>query len=206
MSDTHSKAERMVGSIDEPKATNGYHETEYADVQSSESSRMTFKKLSALNALLMLSAMSMLPFFLIGGSLCINLVEMFLILAFIAVDLNGPNSYTWLGMVYALAFAAVAPIAGAVSDLVGRRNFALSGCLIVIAGLVVVGTANRMDIGIGGMAIVGAGAGISQTMSVAGIAEIVPAKHRGAYLGTIYMCFFPMAPASAYGTGCNSFI
>src|SRR5437868_6873470 len=99
MSDTQSKAERMVGSMDEPKATNGYHETEYADVQSAPG--MTFKKLSALNALLMLSAMSMLPFFLIGGSLCNSPLEKFLILAFVAVDLNGPNSYTWLGMVYA---------------------------------------------------------------------------------------------------------
>jgi MFS family permease len=103
-------------------------------------------------------------------------------------------------MVYPLAFAAVAPVAGAVSDFVGRRYLALSGTVVVITGLIVVGTAHRIEIGIAGMAITGVGAGITQTISVAGIAEIVPAKHRGAYLGTVYMCFFPMAPASAYGT------
>lgn len=102
-------------------------------------------------------------------------------------------------MVYALSFAAVAPVAGAVSDLAGRRYLGLSGAAIVIAGLIVLGTAQRMEIGIAGMAITGAGAGIAQTISVAGVSEIVPAKHRGAYLGTIYMLFFSMAPASAYG-------
>ena len=67
MSENTSKAERMAGSIDDPKDTNGFTETEH--IESYSPSRMTFKKLSALNALLMLSAMSMLPFFLIGGSL-----------------------------------------------------------------------------------------------------------------------------------------
>ena len=121
-------------------------------------------------------------------------------LAYISADLGGPTTYTWLAMVYPLAFAAVAPVARAVSDFVGRRYLALSGTVVVITGLIVVGTAHRIEIGIAGMAITGVGAGITQTISVAGIAEIVPAKHRGAYLGTVYMCFFPMAPASAYGT------
>ena len=64
-----SKMERITGSGDDPKDLNGFLETEYT-LESQRPSRMTFKKLSALNALLMLSAMSMLPFFLIGGSLC----------------------------------------------------------------------------------------------------------------------------------------
>lgn len=115
------------------------------------------------------------------------------------MDLGGPKIYTWLGMVYTLAFASLAPVAGSISDLVGRRYLGLLGAVMVTAGLIVLGTAQRMEIGIAGMAITGAGAGIAQTISVAGIAEIVPAKHRGAYLGTIYMLFFPMAPASAYG-------
>jgi MFS family permease len=107
-------------------------------------------------------------------------------------------------MVYALAFASLAPVAGSISDLVGRRYLGLSGAAMVITGLIVLGTAQRMEIGIAGMAITGAGAGIAQTISVAGISEIVPAKHRGAYLGTIYMLFFPMAPASAYGSPLNN--
>ena len=119
------------------------------------------------------------------------------------MDLGGPKIYTWLGMVYALAFASLAPVAGSISDLVGRRYLGLLGAVMVTAGLIVLGTAQRMEIGIAGMAITGAGAGIAQTISVAGIAEIVPAKHRGAYLGTIYMLFFPMAPASAYGSPLN---
>jgi len=57
----------MVGSIDEAKPASS--ETEHYE-DSKAPSRMTWKKFSALKALLMLSAMSMLPFFLIGGSLC----------------------------------------------------------------------------------------------------------------------------------------
>jgi MFS family permease len=113
--------------------------------------------------------------------------------------LGEEDSDTWLALVYALGFAAIAPVAGHLSDTFGRRYLAIIGTLLVIVGLVVTGTAHRMEVGIAGMAITGFGAGITQTISVAGVSEIVPVRLRGAYLGTIYLCFIPMAPASAYG-------
>lgn len=95
--------------------------------------------------------------------------------------------------------AAVAPFAGAVSDLIGRRYPAVFGTVLVIIGMVVVGTAHQMNVAIGGMAIAGVGAGICQTLGIAGIAELVPVNQRGRYIGTVFMLFSPMAASTAYG-------
>jgi MFS family permease len=123
-----------------------------------------------------------------------------LIAANIASDIGGESVYTWLAMVNSLTFAAVAPFAGAVSDLVGRRYVALLGAGLVITGMIVVGTAHHMPIAIGGMAISGVGAGLSQVVGLAGVAELVPVHHRGKYLGKIFLLFSPMAASSAYGS------
>jgi MFS family permease len=122
-----------------------------------------------------------------------------LIVAYTVADIGGNDSHTWLGLVNSLAVAVVAPVAGAVSDLVGRRYVGLTGVLLIIAGMIVVGTAHSMSVAIGGMALAGAGSGLAQTVGVAGACEIAPVKNRGAYLGTIYLFFILMAPASAYG-------
>lgn len=114
-------------------------------------------------------------------------------------DIGGNDSRTWLGIVNCLAVAAVAPVAGAVSDLIGRRYIGLLGLLLIIAGMIVVGTAHSMPVGIGGMALAGVGSGLAQTVGVAGVCEMVPVRSRGKYLGIIYLFFIVMAPASAYG-------
>jgi MFS family permease len=103
-------------------------------------------------------------------------------------------------MVHGLAFAAVAPFAGHISDLVGRRVLGLAATLIIIVGMVVVGTAHRMEVAIIGMAVAGMGGGITGVMGIAGALEIVPVNMRGRYLGTIFLIFLPMAPSCAYGT------
>jgi len=158
-----------------------------------------FKWLNTLTAALGLSAIAMLPLFLVAGSLGISLFEN-ANSEYIAADIGGEDSYTWLATVYNLALAAVAPSAGILSDKIGRRYLALTGPLLIITGMAVFGTAQTMPVAIGGMAIAGAGGGISQTIGVAGVAEIVPVKHRGKFLGTVYLCFSPMAAAPSYGT------
>jgi MFS family permease len=114
-------------------------------------------------------------------------------------DIGGFAIRTWLPLVHSLAFAAVAPFAGHVSDLVGRRYIALGATTLIIIGMVVFGTAHAMDVAIIGMAIAGMGGGIGGTVGVAGILEIVPVKMRGRYLGTVFLHFLPMGPSVAYG-------
>lgn len=115
-------------------------------------------------------------------------------------DIQGFGIRTWVPFVHSLAFAAVAPFVGHVSDLVGRRYLALVGTIIIIVGMVVVGTAHYSSVVIIGMAIAGMGGGITGVTGVAGVLEIVPVNNRGRYLGTVFMIFLPMGPSVAYGT------
>jgi MFS family permease len=43
--------------------------------------------------------------------------------------------FRWLGIVYTLAVAAVAPFAGATSDFMGRRYASLLGAAFVVIGM-----------------------------------------------------------------------
>lgn len=60
--------------------------------------------------------------------------------------------------------AATAPFAGAMSDLMGRRYASLLGALLVVVGMIIVGTAHRVNVAIGGMAIAGVGAGLAEVI------------------------------------------
>jgi len=122
-----------------------------------------------------------------------------LISASIAAAIGGNDSYTWLPLVNALALAAVAPFAGHLSDLIGRRHLGILGAALVLVGMIVVGTAHQMNVAIGGMAMAGAGSGIAQVIGIAGVAEVVPVRMRARFLCTIYLIFSPMAPAPGYG-------
>lgn len=115
-------------------------------------------------------------------------------------DIGGFGIRLWLPLVHSLAFAAVAPFAGHVSDLVGRRYLALASTVVIIVGMVVLGTAHQLTVAIIGMAIAGMGGGIGGTLGIAAILEIVPVYMRGRYLGTVFLLFLPMGPSVAYGT------
>jgi MFS family permease len=122
-----------------------------------------------------------------------------LTVAFIAADIGGEESFTWLAMAMSLAFAAVAPTFGALSDLIGRRFLGVMGACLVIAGLAVVGTAQNMPVAIAGMAVTGTGAGICQVIGISGILELVPLRRRGKYMAIVWLVYLPMAPAPGYG-------
>jgi len=83
--------------------------------------------------------------------------------------------------------------------LIGRRYVALLGAGLVMLGMLVVGTAHTMEVAIGGMAIAGAGAGLSELIGAAGVAELAPVRSRGKYIGTIFLLILPFAASAAYG-------
>jgi MFS family permease len=119
--------------------------------------------------------------------------------AYTVADIGGQPSQAWLAIANTLALAAVAPFAGAISDLIGRRYVALLGAGLVVVGMIVVGTAHRMNVAIGGMAIAGAGAGLAELIGAAGVAELAPVKARGKYIGTIFLLILPFSASAAYG-------
>ena len=93
----------------------------------------------------------------------------------------------------------MAPFAGSLSDVIGRRYLGIAGAVTVTVGMVVVGTAHKMPIAIIGMGIAGAGSGITGVTGFAGIVELVPVHSRGRYMGTIFMFFTPLGASTAYG-------
>jgi MFS family permease len=120
--------------------------------------------------------------------------------AYTVADIGGASSEAWLGVAFTLAVAAIAPMAGAVSDLIGRRYAALLGPCFIIIGLIVVGTAHRMDVAIGGITIAGVGGGLAETIGSAGFLELAPANSRGKYFGTAILLDIPFGAALTYGS------
>jgi len=102
-------------------------------------------------------------------------------------------------MANTLSIAATAPFSGAVSDLIGRRWVALTGLLFVMFGMLLVGLAKRMDVAIGGCAVVGVGAALAELIASAGVMEIVPVNKRGKYVGVLFLLYIPVMGCSAFG-------
>ncbi|KAH0845033.1 putative major facilitator superfamily transporter [Fonsecaea pedrosoi] len=128
-----------------------------------------------------------LPLYFVGGSLSL-----------IAADLNIIDGAAWLGVSNNLAVAAVAPFCGYLQDLFGKRNVVLAGCLLVLAGSVVMGTSHGLSQAAAGMSIEGAGAGILELTSIAGVSEIVPVAKRGLYLALLQAAIIPFWPYIMY--------
>jgi hypothetical protein len=76
----------------------------------------------------------------------------------------------------------------------------LFGTSLLFAGMLLVALCKDIDSAIGGMAVAGAGAGITQTVGIAGIVELVPVSWRGRYVGLGFMLFLPFGASTAYGT------
>jgi len=119
--------------------------------------------------------------------------------AYTVADIGGATSFAWLAIANTLSLAAVAPFAGAISDLIGRRYVALLGALFVCIGMIIIGTAHRMEVAIGGMAIAGVGAGLGELIGAAGIVELAPVKSRGKYIGAAFLLILPFSASAAYG-------
>lgn len=161
---------------------------------------MTFKRFMVLLSLVWLLVTSATPILFITAVLCKHFKLLsWLIKAYIVADIGGAQSEAWLGTASTVATAAIAPFAGAISDLIGRRYVALLGSALIIIGMIVVGTAQRMDVAIGGTAIVGVGGGLAELVGFAGIQELAPVRSRGKYMGTAFLFNLPFGAAQAYG-------
>lgn len=130
---------------------------------------------------------SQIPLYFVGASL-----------QYIIDDVGGTDKESWLPVANTLAIAATAPFVGYMQDLVGRRYIALLGCILLIVGVVLVGTAHEIGRAIGGMALAGVGAGIGELTALAGISEIVPVNKRGIYLAVATGCIIPFSPYILY--------
>lgn len=60
-------------------------------------------------------------------------------------DIGGTTYWVWFITANLLSSAAVCPFVGALSDLLGRKHVAIIGCLAILTGQIICGTARTMN-------------------------------------------------------------
>ncbi|MFC4222402.1 MDR family MFS transporter [Lysinibacter cavernae] len=98
-------------------------------------------------------------------------------------ELNGVDHMLWVTTAYILASTIMLPVYGKLGDLIGRKGLFIGAIGLFIAGSIVGGLAQDMTWLIVGRAIQGLGGGGLMILSQAIIADVVPARERGRYMG-----------------------
>lgn len=98
-------------------------------------------------------------------------------------ELNGVNQMNWVITAYILATTIMMPIYGKLGDQLGRKPLIITAISIFMAGSVVGGLASSMPLLIAARAVQGIGGGGLMILSQAAIADVVPARQRGKYMG-----------------------
>lgn len=104
-------------------------------------------------------------------------------------NLHGVSQMLWVTTAYLLASTIMMPVYGKLGDLVGRRGILIGAIAIFVVGSVVGGLAPDMLWLIIGRAIQGIGGGGLMILAQATIADIVPPKDRGKYVGPMGAVF-----------------
>jgi EmrB/QacA subfamily drug resistance transporter len=104
-------------------------------------------------------------------------------------DLGGLNHLSWVVTSYLLASTVSTPIYGKLGDMIGRKPVFLAAIVIFLAGSMLAGLSQSMGELIGFRALQGAGAGGLMVSAQAIIADIVPPRQRGRYMGLIGSVF-----------------
>lgn len=89
-------------------------------------------------------------------------------LSYMVADLGNAAGSVWIPVSNTLVLAAVSPFAGYLEDLFGRRNITLIGAVMIMVGIVLVGTAKGFAQAVGGMSLAGGGAAIGELTALAG--------------------------------------
>ena len=98
-------------------------------------------------------------------------------------QLHGVDEMLWVTTAYILASTIMLPVYGKLGDLIGRKGLFIGAIAIFIVGSIVGGMATDMTTLIVGRAVQGLGGGGLMLLSQAIIADVVPARERGRYMG-----------------------
>lgn len=104
-------------------------------------------------------------------------------------ELNGVDLMLWVMTAYILASTIMMPIYGKVGDLIGRKGLLLFAIVAFMSGSVIGGLAADMNMLILARVVQGIGGGGLMILSQAIIADVVPARERGKYMGVMGAVF-----------------
>ena len=98
-------------------------------------------------------------------------------------DLHGVDQMLWVTTAYILAATIMMPVYGKLGDLFGHKVLFFSGLALFLGGSVLGGLAHNMPMLIAARGIQGLGGGGLMILSMSIIADIVPPRRRGTYMG-----------------------
>lgn len=98
-------------------------------------------------------------------------------------ELNGVNHMLWVTTAYILAATITMPIYGKLGDLIGRKSLFIFALGLFLVGSIIGGLSPAMNWLIAGRAVQGLGGGGLMILSQAIIADVIPARDRGRYMG-----------------------
>ncbi|MFI9759697.1 MFS transporter [Streptomyces sp. NPDC051963] len=104
-------------------------------------------------------------------------------------ELHGLDKMSWAITAYLLTSTVVLPIYGKLGDLLGRKSVFQFAIVVFVVGSALAGRAGTMDQLIAYRAVQGVGAGGLMIGVQAIIADIVPPRQRGRYMGLIGAAF-----------------
>lgn len=104
-------------------------------------------------------------------------------------ELNGANLMLWVITAFILASTVMMPIYGKLGDLIGRKYLLIGAIVIFLIGSVIGALPPDMTWLIIARVIQGIGGGGLMILSQAIIADVVPARERGKYMGMIGATF-----------------
>lgn len=100
-------------------------------------------------------------------------------------DLNGVDHMMWVITAFMLAESVMMPIYGKIGDLLGRKQLFIGALVVFLIGSILGAVANSMLMLIIGRAVQGIGGGGLMILSQAIIADVIPARERGRYMGVM---------------------
>ncbi|QPK83909.1 MFS transporter [Corynebacterium qintianiae] len=104
-------------------------------------------------------------------------------------ELGGVDHMSWVISVFMVTMTIAMPVNGKLGDGLGRKWLYIGSIALFVIGSAIGGFAHTMELLILGRAIQGLGAGGMMVNSQAIIAEVVPARERGKYMGAIGAVF-----------------
>ena len=104
-------------------------------------------------------------------------------------ELGGVDHMSWVISAFLVTMTIAMPVNGKLGDILGRKWLYITGIGLFVAGSTIGGFAHTMELLIIGRAVQGLGAGGMMVNSQSIIAEVVPARERGKYMGVMGAVF-----------------